>query len=245
MEIRDRVAFVSGGGSGIGRASVLALAARGAAVVVADVEESRAASVVDEVKAAAGKAVPARCDVTRSDDLEAGFDLAISTFGRLDIAFNNAGIGDEDLFAPSDQGWRPMVAVNLAAVIDATRVAVLRMRERSGGVIVNTASLIGLEPVSFAPVYAATKAGVIGLTRSLANLKAESNIRVNAICPEIVATPMTLNSGDPDIERAAREGRLLAPEEIADALIELIEDDNRAGAILKVTIQGGREYAAF
>jgi NAD(P)-dependent dehydrogenase (short-subunit alcohol dehydrogenase family) len=246
MDIAGKVAFVSGGGSGIGRGTVLAFARKGASVVVADIDTRAGNETLKLVTDEGGRAMFHRCDVTKTGDLESAFGAATSGFGGLDIVFNNAGIGDEDLFADDPGDWRRLVEIDLNAVIDATRLAVRAMKKSGhGGVIINTASLIGLEPMGFAPVYSAAKAGVIGFTRALAHLAEESRIRVNAVCPEIVATPMTLNSGDSEIEKAAREGKMLTPEDIAGAVIELIEDESRAAAILKVTMAGGREYVSF
>jgi NAD(P)-dependent dehydrogenase (short-subunit alcohol dehydrogenase family) len=247
VQIAGKVAVVSGGGSGIGRAAVLALAERGAAVVVADVDVAGGQETLAMAQGSSGTAIFQRCDVTRTEDLDRAFVAAVKQLGRLDIAFNNAGIGGEDLFADEAGTWKRLIAVDLTAVIDATRIAVREMkRAGNGGVIVNTASLIGLEPMGLAPVYSAAKAGVVNFTRALVYLLDEANIRVNALCPEIVATPMTRGAaGDEQIEALIRRGEILKPEDIAAALIELIEDDTRFGAALKVTVQGGREYAAF
>ncbi len=246
MKIDGKVAVVSGGGSGIGRAAVLALTARGAKVIVADVDATGGEETVDMALGKGGSAVFQHCDVTRTEDLVGAFGYAVQQLGRLDIAFNNAGIGDEDLFADDPGAWKRLIEVDLTAVIDATRIAVREMkRSGNGGVIINTASLIGLEPMSIAPVYSAAKAGVVSFTRALAYLHEDANVRVNAICPEIVATPMTRSGVDEQIDEMIRRGEILMPEEIAAALVELIEDDSRFGAVMKVTIQGGREYATF
>jgi NAD(P)-dependent dehydrogenase (short-subunit alcohol dehydrogenase family) len=164
--------------------------------------------------------------------------------GRLDIAFNHAGIGDENLFDDVAGRWKRLIEMNLTALIDATRIEVRAMRESGGGVIANTASLIGLEPVGFAPVYSASKAGVVAFTRALGYLKAEAQIRVNAVCPEIVATSMTLGSGDATIAELVRRGEILLPEDIAAAVIDLVEHDQQYGAIMTITVQGGREFVA-
>lgn len=246
MQIEGKVAVVSGGSSGIGRAAVLALTERGAKVLVVDVDATSGQETVDMVREKGGSAVFSRCDVTRTEDLVGAFAHAVNQLGRLDIAFNNAGVGDEDLFADDPGNWRRLIDIDLAAVIDATRIAVREMkRAGNGGVIINTASLIGLEPMAIAPVYSAAKAGVVSFTRALAYLREDANVRVNAICPELVATPMTRSGGDEQIEAMVRRGEILMPEDIAAAVVELIEDDARFGAVMKVTIQGGREFATF
>ena len=115
-------------------------------------------------------------------------------------------------------------------------------RAGSAGAIVNTASLIGLWPMPGAPVYAAAKAGVVNLTRSLGYLAEESGIRVNAICPELVDTPMALALGEQQLEELRRLGGILTPEDIAAGVIELVEDDSRFGEVMQITSSGGREY---
>jgi NAD(P)-dependent dehydrogenase (short-subunit alcohol dehydrogenase family) len=111
-------------------------------------------------------------------------------------------------------------------------------------VIINTASLIGLGPMASAPVYAAAKAGVVNFSRSLAYLAEESNIRVNAICPELVDTSMAFGLGEERLEELRKTGGILKPEDIAAAVLALIKDDSRAGSIVRITVRGGREYAA-
>jgi 15-hydroxyprostaglandin dehydrogenase (NAD) len=187
-----------------------------------------------------------RCDVTKTEDLGSAFDWAVEHFGQFDIAFNNAGISGEDLFAEEPGHWARIIDIDLTAVIDATRLAVRKMRSAgNAGVIINTASLIGLWPMASAPVYAAAKAGVVNFSRSLAYLEEESNIRVNAICPEIVDTPMALGLGEESLKELRTAGGILRPEDIAAGVVELIEDDSRFGTVMKVTILGGREYATM
>ena len=246
MVTEGKVDVVSGGTSGIGRAVVLALAEREAKVVVADVDEDGGLQTVNMAGAKGGSAAFRRCDVTKTRNLDSTFDWAVEYFGRFDIVFNNAGISGEDLFADEPGYWRHIIDLDLTAVIDATRLAVRKMRlTGNAGVIINTASLIGLWPMASAPVYAAAKAGVVNFSRSLAYLAQESNIRVNAICPEIVDTLMALGLGEESLEELRTTGGILRPEDIAAGVVELIEDDLRSGAVMKVTILGGREYATM
>ena len=247
MEIANRVAVVTGAGSGIGRAMALALARAGARVVVADIDETGGQETVRLVTDAGGTATFVPADVTREDDVAGMLRLARETYGGLDILCNNAGIGEgpNELFA--GEGWRRLIEVNFTAVILGTRLGVLAMRPHGGGVIVNTASMGGLLPMPTAPVYAATKAGVIHFTRSLAYLKDEANIRVNAICPSYVDTPLLWRGSEEQrrlaAERAAAIGGPLKPELVAEGLLELVRDDSRAGAIMRVTPQRGIDYA--
>jgi len=244
MEIEGKTAVVSGGGSGIGRATVVMLAKAGARVVAADIDEKGGAATVDLVTKAGGTAVFRRCDVTRTEDLAGTFAFAAERFGSFDIVYNNAGIGGEELFTDETGAWQRVVAINLTAVIDATRIAVREMRRTNkGGIIINTASMGGLLPMPGSPVYAATKAGVINFSRSLAYLALEDRIRVNAICPTFTDTPLVRRAGDERVEQMKQQiGGILQPEDIAAGVVELIEDDSRAGAIMRCTIRG-RDYA--
>ena len=245
MEIKGTAALITGAASGIGRATAHAVAARGANVAVADLDQSGGAETVRLVQQTGAKAVFIRCDTTRTVDLEAAIAAAVSQFGRLDIVYNNAGVGGEDLFADEAGPWKRMVDINLTAVIEGTRLAVRQMRKQnSGGVIINTASMGGLLPMPGSPVYAATKAGVVNFSRSLAYLALDSRIRVNAICPSYVDTPLVRRAGDERVEEMkALVGGILQPEDIAAGVIELVEDDSRAGAVMRVTVRGGRDYA--
>ena len=244
MEIEGKTAVVSGGGSGIGRATVVMLAKAGARVVAADIDEKGGAETVALVTKAGGTAVFRRCDVTRTEDLAGTFAFAAERFGSFDIVYNNAGIGGEELFTDETGAWQRVVDINLTAVIDATRIAVREMRRTNkGGVIINTASMGGLLPMPGSPVYAATKAGVINFSRSLAYLALEDRIRVNAICPTFTDTPLVRRAGDERVEQMKQQiGGILQPEDIAAGVVELIEDDSRAGAIMRCTIRG-RDYA--
>lgn len=243
MEIEGKAVVVSGGASGIGRAAVLALAERGAKVIVADIDEAGGRRTVELAEEAGGIAVFCLCDVTETGDLTRIFDLAVERFKRLDVAFNNAGIGGDGLFDDHPSYWKRVIEIDLTAVIDATRLAIREMRRSgNGGAVINTASLIGLWPMPDAPVYAAAKAGVVNFTSSLGYLAEESGIRVNTICPELVDTPMALELGEEQLEELRRSGGILTPEDIAAGVVELVKDDSRFGAVMQITSSGGREY---
>jgi NAD(P)-dependent dehydrogenase (short-subunit alcohol dehydrogenase family) len=245
MEIEGKAAVITGAASGIGRASAVSLARAGATIIVADMDEGGGAETVDLIGRAGGIAIFRRCDVTQTEDIAAAFACAMEHFGRFDIAYNNAGIGGEDLFADDPGPWQRMVDINLTAVIDGTRIAVREMkRSGQGGVVINTASMGGLLPMPGSPVYAATKAAVINFTRSLAYLAPEARIRVNAICPSFTDTPLVRRGGDEAMQQMATQvGGILQPEDIAAGVVELVEDDARAGSIMRVTVRGGRDYA--
>lgn len=160
---------------------------------------------------------------------------SVDIYGGLDVLCNVAGVGGGDLFADDPGDWRRTIDIDLTAVIDATRHGVRTMRRTGhGGAIVQVASLIGLHPMAAAPVYAAAKAGVVHFTRSLADL-ADEGIRVNAVCPELVDTAMAHALGEDVLADLRTSGGILTPEQIAEHIVELIEDDTRAGAILQIT----------
>ena len=242
MEISGKTAVITGAGSGIGRATALRLAKEGARVVVADVNDAGAAETLSMVQAAGGTAAATHVDVTKHEDIDAMLDFAETTYGPVDILYNNAGIGTgQPRFPDSGEAqWTRVIDVDLVAVIEGTRKAILRMRERGGGVIINTASMAGLFGYAADPVYAAAKHGVVGITRALAGLK-DQGIRVNCVCPGVVDTPMVTGilsrlSGEELAQTRAMLTRMpmIPPEEIAQAVVELITDDDAAGYAMGV-----------
>ena len=248
MEIGGTVAAITGAASGIGRAMALALAREGArAVVIGDLDEAGAAETVRLVQEAGSRSAFVRTDVTAAAGLENLLVEAQTQFSRLDILCNNAGVGEPGSLFDEDGdagAFERVVQINLTAVIRGTRLGVIKMRELGrGGVIVNTASMGGLRPMPGSPVYAATKAGVVNFTRSLAYLHEEENIRVNAICPSFVDTPLIWRAGPERVAILTAQLGLLTPETIAQGLVELVRDDTRAGAIMRVTSQRGIDYA--
>lgn len=243
MDPNGKVALVTGGGSGIGRATCLALAKEGASVVVADVNEAGGRETVSAVEGAGGKAAFVRTDVTKRGDLERMVAFTEETFGGLDIAHNNAGIGTPRPRFPDarPEDWERTMTVDLWAVIACVQAEVPAMRRRGGGVIVNTASMAGIIPFAPDPIYNAAKHGVVGLTRGLASLKIEDNIRVNCVCPGVVDTPM-VRAGLDQMDAAERERQqamlsampMIPPEEIAAAVLEFIRGDELAGEAMGI-----------
>lgn len=235
MEIRDKVAVVTGGGVGIGRAVVLRLAREGAAVVVADLDEGTGEAVAREAIAAGGTAVFARADVTAEANVADLIGVAVATFGGLDILVNNAGGVEAPYFPDGDPAhWGRALDLNLRGVMLGIHFGVRAMQARGGGAIVNISSVggVGFRPYD-KPEYGAAKAGVIRLTASLATLAERMGVRVNCICPGLVDIPASRRSlaGLPPAERASM-GIPLRPEEIADAAVMFVRDEELAGRVM-------------
>ena len=245
MDPKGKVAVISGGASGIGLATAKLLASNGASVVIADLQTAAGADAVAEIEAAHGKAHFVETDVLKKEDLQRVLDEAVKRFGRVDIAYNNAGVGEGgDFLEPGNETWERCFNIDLTAVIQAVQLEVQLMRSQGGGgVIINTASMGGLLPMPTSPIYATAKAGVIHLSRSLGYLAAEG-IRVNAICPTFTNTPLVQAAGEAAMEAMKQEvGGILQPEDVAAGVLELIADDSRAGSVMRVTVRKGLDYA--
>jgi len=231
-QMQQKVALVTGAGSGIGRACALALATAGARVVVSDVAVENGRETTDMIERAGGEAVFVETDVSSGAAVKALIDIAVRRFGGLDCAVNNAGI--EGLMAPtaecSEENWDRTIAVNLKGVWLCMREEIPRMLERGGGSIVNMASVAGLVGFQNLPAYCASKGGIVQLTKTAALEYAGQGIRVNAICPGVIRTAMVdrILGGDPEQEKAFTQlepiGRFGRPEEIADAALWLCSD---------------------
>lgn len=252
MRLAGRVAVITGAGSGIGRASALLFAREGARVVVADLNPEAGQETVEAIRHSGGEALFVPVDVASASDNQRMVDLALSTYGRLDILFCNAGVAGESLADTTEEGWRRTLDINLTGPYLACACAIPHMRRQGGGTILFTSSIGGVIASGRSPAYAATKGGLITLAKALAKMLARDNIRVNSICPGATETGMNdAVMGFPQTDEERRKakadslrpiplGRYARPEEIANVVLFLASDESSFVTGAAYLADGGR-----
>ena len=232
FDFKYRVALITGGASGIGRSTSIAFAKAGARVVVSDLDLNGAEDTADQIRTFGGEAMAVHTNVTNDADVATLVERTISAYGRIDCAFNNAGIEGKPANTAhcTSDNWERVISVNLTGVWYCMRHEIPQMLSQGGGSIVNCASIAGLVGFPELPAYTASKHGVVGLTRAAALEYAQAKLRINAVCPGVIRTPMLtrFTGGSTEAEAAlvAQEpaGRLGSPEEVADAVLWLCSD---------------------
>ncbi|MFO0336610.1 MAG: SDR family NAD(P)-dependent oxidoreductase [Pseudomonadota bacterium] len=251
--MHDRVALVTGGGSGIGHAAVLEFARRGAAVAVVDIALEAAERIAAELRAAGGRALAIRADVSIEADVRAMVSQTLAEFGRLDFAFNNAGILGPigtPLHELDEPAWDRVLDTNLKSVWLSMKHEIAAMLDRGGGSIVNNASIVGLRAATLNPSYGASKHGVVGLTLAAASYYGDRDIRVNAVCPGVVLTSMTgaadAAPDSPSSRRIARAPlrRGAQAVEVARAAVWLCSDEASYLTGVALPVDGGLSVLA-
>ncbi|WP_026952486.1 SDR family NAD(P)-dependent oxidoreductase [Algoriphagus mannitolivorans] len=230
--LSNKVALITGAGSGIGKAAALLFANQGAKVIVSDIHEGHGKEVLEEIKKSGGEASFFKCDTSQAKEQEALVQFAMDTYGGLDIAVNNAGIGGPLALTgeyPLD-GWQKVVDINLNGVFYGMRFQIPAMLKSGGGSIVNIASILGNVGTRFSPAYVASKHGVVGLTKAAALEYANQNIRVNSIGPGYINTPLLTNVLEPEtikqVESLHPMNRLGKSEEVADLILFLASSNS-------------------
>ncbi len=244
QRLQDRVAVITGAGSGIGLATAQRFAAEGAKVIAVDIAEAAGKAVAEQV---GGEFVA--CDVSDEESVRALFDGVVERHGRVDIAFNNAGISppdDDSILVTGLDAWERVLKVNTTSVFFCCKYAIPHMRRQGKGSIINTASFVALLGAATSQIaYTASKGGVLAMTRELGVQFAREDIRINALCPGPVATPLLLELFASDPERAARRlvhvpmGRFAEPTEIAAAVAFLASDDASFMTAAQFVVDGG------
>ncbi|CAO4165456.1 SDR family NAD(P)-dependent oxidoreductase [Methylorubrum extorquens] len=239
-----KVAFITGAASGIGRAAAIAFAKEGAQVAITDRTEEGLERLRAEIEGNGGAVIAIRCDVSLPEDVEAAVARTVERFGRLDCAFNNAGV--ENKAAPVHEialdEWDRILGINLRGAFVCMKHEIAQMLRQGGGVVVNTSSGAGIRGVAGGASYAASKHALIGLTKSAALDYAKANIRVNAVLPGNIETPMMERFTGGDIQKAIElepVGRLGKPEEIAEAVLWMCSDLSAFVTGASISVDGG------
>jgi len=248
MRLKDKVAVITGGASGIGRETAMLFAKEGAHVVVADVTEDAGKQVVAQIGKDGGSCVFVRTDVSKATDCESMISTAETVFGKLDVLFNNAGImdgSDDDAVATEEAIWDRTMAINLKGVFFGCKFGIPALRRSGGGVIINTASFVAVVGAATPQLaYTASKGGVLAMTRELAVIHARENIRVNALCPGPLKTEMLMSYLDTEEKRQRRlvhvpMGRFGEAREMAQAALYLASDESSYMTGASFLVDGG------
>jgi len=245
MLLTDKVAIVTGGGSGIGEATSLRFSQEGAAVIVADMRLRKAEAVAKQINEQGGHALAIEVDVSIAESVATLVDRTVAEYGQLDVMFNNAGTLRPGTVIELDvDDWDLVMGVNVRSVYLGGKFAIPAMLNSGGGSIINTASISGLHGDGGAVAYAASKAAVINLTRAMSTDHAADGIRVNAICPGTIETPPVMRMMEDPVAleinmRAHAIGRLGRPEEIASAALWLASDESSFVSGEAIVVDGG------
>ncbi len=240
MKLKDKVALVTGAAQGIGRAVALILARNGADVVISDINLEKAEETAKEIETTGSKAMAVRVDVANPGDVERMVDAVLARFGRIDILVNNAGIArDKLILRMTEEDWDAVLDINLKGTFNCTKAVVKQMSRQRSGKIVNIASVSGEMGNPGQANYSASKAGVIGLTKTIAREFAQRGINVNAIAPGYIQTPMTEalpEKAKEELKRMIPVERLGQPEDVAEAVLFLVSDSSSyiTGHVLNV-----------
>ncbi|XP_065919441.1 15-hydroxyprostaglandin dehydrogenase [NAD(+)]-like isoform X2 [Dysidea avara] len=247
VSVYNKVALVTGAAKGIGLTISKALLEKRGKVALLDIQEEAGQEACETLRKVYGKdrVTFYKCDVTSAENLRSVFEKTVAKFGKLDIVVNNAGVVEEI-------NWRKAVDINLSAVIQGTYLGIEFMSKQNnaqGGLVVNISSYAGLLPEPTTPVYSATKAGVIAFTESLRSITTSDGVRVNCVCPTWVDTDMgnmVLGEYASDrVKETVKRATLLSPELVADAVLLLVQDTSKAGAVARVTPRNGVDFHKF
>jgi len=245
MRLLNKVAIITGAGAGIGKASGYLFAREGAKVVVADINDEDGRNTADTIKASGGEAIFVHTDVSKAVDVENLVTATIDTFGKIDILFNNAGIGQKlmSIEDTDESYWDLIHNVNLKSVFLGMKYVLTYMKRAKSGVIINTGSMSGVRPRMYSATYASTKAAVIMITKAVALEVAAEGIRINCINPVVTATTILNSLTEEERQGWANSiplGRIAQPEEIAYAALYLASDEASMVTGISLNVDGGR-----
>jgi 3-oxoacyl-[acyl-carrier protein] reductase len=247
MKLGNKIALITGAGSGMGKAAALLFAGEGAKIAAVDINEEQVRQTAAEISKRGGEALAIRADVSKSDDVQRMVDETVAKFGALNVVYNNAGIegGSNYIVNMTEDQFDQVIAINLRGVFLGMKYTLPHLIKAGGGSIINQASIAGMIAIKGGAGYAASKAGVVALTRVAALEYGRYNIRVNAICPGAIETPMAqrIRKGEPPkpqaLQRISVFGRMAEADEIAKVALFLASDDASFATGAPFVIDGG------